>query len=84
MSAHVIFHLVAFFLAFFTLIAKSEHCVVQDFTVHQINGSFAAEIVGLDLEHVTDAQFGLVEHYLSLYPVLVFRNQEKLSIEGEF
>eukprot|EP01031_Cornospumella_fuschlensis_P040881 gene40881-49866_t len=77
-------YLVTIFLVFGVLLVQSQNCVVQDFEVHSINGSFAAEVVGLDLEHVTDAQFGLIEHYLSLHPVLVFRNQEKLSIEGEY
>eukprot|EP01031_Cornospumella_fuschlensis_P041015 gene41015-50033_t len=77
------FYIVTIFLVFGALFVQSQNCVVQDFEVHSINGSFAAEVVGLDLEHVTDAQFGLIEHYLSLHPVLVFRNQEKLSVEGQ-
>ena len=53
------------------------------FEAHPIQGSFAGEITGLNLETITDVEFALVNRLLLKYKVLVFRNQSALSTEGQ-
>lgn len=44
---------------------------------------YVAEISGLDLETITDAEFDEVHQLLVQYKVLVVRNQKNFSVEGQ-
>lgn len=58
-------------------------CSHYSLEVHPINDSFGAEIIGLSLETLTDAQFDIVHDTLLRYKVVVVRNQQDLSVEGQ-
>lgn len=59
-------------------------CIEQQFEVRKLPGAlFGAEVIGLDLETITDDTFQLVDHHLLANKILVFRNQSHLSIEGQ-
>ena len=60
------------FLAIATgIYASSESCISQTFDATPIAGStIGAEIKGYNLEHVTDNDFALIEHYLYQYKVI--------------
>jgi taurine dioxygenase len=48
-----------------------------------VNDQFVAEILNLDLEHVTDEDFTFIEEQLLRYKVLAIRNQKDLTVEGQ-
>jgi taurine dioxygenase len=55
----------------------------SDFVVNNIlEGTFGAEIIGINLETVDEILFERINHYLLENKVLVIRNQTHLSVEG--
>ena len=64
-------------------IAQEESCLHVTFQVNPIPNSFAAEVIGLNLETVNDKEFELVNYYLVQHKVLVFRDQSNLTVEGQ-
>ena len=64
--------------------AQSLGCLQPtSFQVNAIPGGFAGEVVGLNLETITNDEFALVHRLLLKYKVLVFRNQSELTTEGQ-
>ncbi len=48
-----------------------------------VNDHFVAEILNVDLEHITSDDFNFIENQLLKYKVLVIRNQKDLTVEGQ-
>ena len=68
----------------------SRHAIAQldclfptRFESRPVKGSFPGEVVGLNLETITDVEFALVDQLLLKYKVLVFRNQSALTPAGQ-
>ena len=57
--------------------------IVQSSTKLDSDGFSGGEIIGLNLEAITDEEFDIVHENLLKYKVLVIRNQSTLSIEGQ-
>ena len=53
------------------------------FEARRVKGGFPGEVLGLNLETITDVEFALVDQLLLQYKVLVFRNQSSLTPEGQ-
>lgn len=61
-----------------------QSCILQSFQVRSVDASsYAAEVLGLDLQELDDSRFELVNHFLLTHKVLVFRNQSALTVEGQ-
>lgn len=73
-----LFHLALFALTFLQATAQ-----LTQPTVNQIGQTFAAEVIGFDLEHITDEGFNWVHENLLKHKVLVFRNQSGLTVLGQ-
>jgi hypothetical protein len=50
-------------------------------TVHK--DDFGGEVIGIDVEHLSDAEFDIIHNALLKYKVLAVRNQSSLSVEGQ-
>lgn len=49
----------------------------------QEKSNIAAEVIGLNLEYISDEEYDQVYYYLLKHRILVFRNQSHLSVEKQ-
>jgi len=80
-------HSLLLFFSIVSLVSSSNHTGNVQTTcssfVKPLDNNFGAEVYGVDLNNFSEADIEAIDQYLLTYKVLVIKNQESLTVDGQ-